>query len=151
MRKLLLILFTLSCFFASAQKIQYVNTYGYQYQRLVADTLLGLPKDTFTVPTALRTIPFLANKSGTIYKWNISTFAWDAFTGGGSKETASEGLIHRQILRTMKKAAPRCGFFFGLVGGSITSSTRRRTGQARPRRRSASTRRRLRMQSDGQA
>lgn len=92
MRKLLLILFIFSCFFASAQKIQYVNTYGYQYQRLVADTLLGLPKDTFTVPTALRTIPFLANKAGTLYKWNISTFVWDAFSGSGSTETASEGL-----------------------------------------------------------
>lgn len=91
MRKILLSLFILFSFIASAQKIQYVNTYGYEYQRLVADTLLGLPKDTFAVPTALRTIPFLANKSGSLYKWNISTFVWDLFPPGVTY-TASQGI-----------------------------------------------------------
>ncbi len=98
MRKLLLILLVLFCFAASAQKIQYVNTYGYEYQRLVADTLLGLPKDTFLVPASLQSIPFIANKSGSLYLWNISTHVWDLFSsGGGGTDNANIGAFYRWL------------------------------------------------------
>lgn len=83
MRKILLIILILSCAYGYGQKLQYVNTYGYEYERFAARTLLGLPKDTFTVPADLQDIPFIANKAGAIYKWNIVTHIWDAFSGGG--------------------------------------------------------------------
>lgn len=90
MKKLFLISLLLIGLFASAQyqpinrPLQYVNTYGYQYERFHAMYLMGLPSDTFYVPTLLQNIPFIANKAGSIYTWNISTHVWDLFSSGGS-------------------------------------------------------------------
>lgn len=83
MKKILLILSILGCFAASAQKLQYVNTYGYEYNRFYARTLLGLPKDTFTVDASLLDIPWIAKKDAVIYTWNITTHIWEVFAGGG--------------------------------------------------------------------
>lgn len=99
MKKLFLILSILIGLVASAQyqpinrPLQYVNTFGYQYERFHSMYLMGLPADTFAVPALLQNIPFIANKAGSIYNWNITTHVWDLFSsGGGSVETASNGL-----------------------------------------------------------
>lgn len=91
MRKIILILILFSSYFVSAQQLQYVNTYGYDYNKFKVRDLLGIPADTFAVPSSLLNVPFIANKAGTIYTWNIVTHVWDAFSGG-STYTASTGL-----------------------------------------------------------
>jgi hypothetical protein len=53
-----------------------------------------------------------------------------------------------EALTASKKAAPKCGFFCSF---QLIANTRQRTDQARPRRRSASTRRHLRNQNDDRA
>lgn len=91
MRKILILILILNFCFASAQQLQFVNTYGYDYNKFKVRDLFGLPPDTFAVPSSLLNVPFIANKSGTIYTWNITTHVWDAFSGG-STYTASRGL-----------------------------------------------------------
>ncbi|MFK5283375.1 hypothetical protein ACI3PL_27755, partial [Lacticaseibacillus paracasei] len=71
----------------SAQKIQKVNTYGYEYNRFIVDTLFALPGDTFTVPAALQSYPFLAKKRTTLYLCNTSTLVWASVSGGGGGST----------------------------------------------------------------
>lgn len=83
MKKYLLILSIFISAVSMAQKLQYVNTYGYEYNRFAARTLLGLPTDTFTVDAGINNIPWMANKLGTIYNWNIVTHVWDVLAGGG--------------------------------------------------------------------
>lgn len=101
MRKILLLLSVLFCLAASAQyqninrPLQYVNTFGYQYERFHAMYLMGIPADTFAVPALLQNIPFIANKAGSIYLWNISTHVWDLFSGGTSN--ANVGAFYRWL------------------------------------------------------
>lgn len=87
MRKLFLALFVLCSFFASAQKIQKVNTYGYEYNRFISDTLFALPGDTFAVPAAYQSYPFLARKATTLFVWNTSSFIWEALAVGGTTDS----------------------------------------------------------------
>ena len=82
MKKILFTLLLLPAI-ASAQRLQYVNTYGYQYQRLVVDSLFAPPSDTFTVPAALQGYPFIARKGTGLFLWNTSTNVWAAVSGGG--------------------------------------------------------------------
>lgn len=82
MRKLLLIplFFSLT---ASGQLLQFDNTFGRRYQRVVIDTLFGLPKDTFSVSVALRNYPFMARKGDSLYIWSVHNYRWDLFAGAG--------------------------------------------------------------------
>lgn len=91
MRKILITLCVFFSFAASAQQLQYVNTYGYDYNKFKVRDLFGLPADTFAVPSSLLSVPFIANKSGTVYTWNITTHVWNAFSGG-STYTAYRGI-----------------------------------------------------------
>lgn len=91
MRKIFIAFAILISAAASAQKIQYINTYGYEYERFLARTLMGLPADTFAVPTDLRSVKFVARKGTTTYYWNTTTHIWEASAGGNSG-TASSGL-----------------------------------------------------------
>lgn len=91
MKKILFALLLLPVF-ASAQRLQYVNNYGYQYQRLVIDSLFAPPSDTFTVPTALQGYPFIARKGTGLYLWNTSTHVWAAVSGSGSTPTWQQTL-----------------------------------------------------------
>jgi molybdopterin-binding protein len=87
MKKILFALLLLPVF-AAAQRLQYVNTYGYQYQRVVVDSLFAPPSDTFSVPTALQGYPFIARKGTGLYLWNTSTHVWAAVSGGGGSRFA---------------------------------------------------------------
>lgn len=72
---------------AEAQVLQPdVNIYGREWLRQNTKLLLGLPKDTFAVPTKYDTIPFLANKAGVLYGWDISNKRWSLVGGGGSSK-----------------------------------------------------------------
>lgn len=76
MRKLLLILLVLSSFVASSQRIQKDNTYGREFNRVLIDTLFGLPKDTFTVPLVHINNKWWAEKDGSLYRWDTASYTW---------------------------------------------------------------------------
>lgn len=82
MRNIFLAVFLLIGFIGNAQ-LQKPNTRGYELRNVIVDSFFALPADTFSVPTDIRTFPFLANKAGTLYRWNTSTFVWAAISGGG--------------------------------------------------------------------
>ena len=82
-KRLLVVIGLLFAFNANSQVLTNPNVYGYQFRRLVTDSLFALPTDTFNVPVSLRTYPFIARKGTTLYLWNTSTFAWGAVSGGG--------------------------------------------------------------------
>jgi hypothetical protein len=67
--------------------LQTINTFGYEIPRIVANTLLGVPDDTFAVPVSLQTIPFFAIKNGDLWRWNTVTFIWEQVIGGGAGNT----------------------------------------------------------------
>ena len=109
MKKILFALLLLPVF-ASAQRLQYVNTYGYQYQRVVVDSLFAPPSDTFTVPTALQGYPFIARKGTGLYLWNTSTHVWAAVSGGGGTPTWQQTLTSGSTL-TGNNTIAGGGFF----------------------------------------
>jgi len=82
-KRLLVVIGLLFAFNANSQVLTNPNVYGYQFRRLVTDSLFALPTDTFNVPVSLRTYPFIARKGTTLYLWNTSTFAWGALVAGG--------------------------------------------------------------------
>lgn len=83
-RKLILICtLCFVAFFSFGQRLQYVRSYGYEYQRLLADTLSGIPSDTFPIPTILKEGAFLARKGDDIYSWSTVQDKW-IFVGGAS-------------------------------------------------------------------
>lgn len=87
MGKIILIALLLFCGSLKAQVLpgfQVNTTYGIQAKRFVADSLQGLPRDTFTVPTALKNYPWVASKSNAVYVWNYSSYVWQALSGGSS-------------------------------------------------------------------
>lgn len=81
MRKIILILILFSSYLVSAQQLQYVNTYGYDYNKFKVRDLLGIPADTFAVPSSLLNVPFIANKAGTLYIWDITAHTWGSYGG----------------------------------------------------------------------
>lgn len=88
MKKILLILLLLP-FFSRGQIIQKVNTYGYEYNRFIADTLLAPPYDTLTVPAAYLSTPWIARKGMSLYFWNTVTHVWTSMLTGGSGTVTS--------------------------------------------------------------
>jgi len=86
-KRLLVVIGLLFAFNANSQTLTNPNVYGYQFRRLVTDSLFAPPADTFSVPVSLRTYPFIARKGTTLYLWNTSTFAWGALSGGGGGGT----------------------------------------------------------------
>lgn len=84
MKKILLIIFTLSCFLAEGQILQKDNTYGREMNRLLIDSLMALPSDTLRVPTDLRGYPWLSIKGDTAYLWSSSQAKWIVLTISGS-------------------------------------------------------------------
>lgn len=84
MKKILLIIFTLSCFLAEGQILQKDNTYGREMNRLLIDSLMALPSDTLMVPTNLRGYPWLSVKGDTAYLWSSSQAKWIVLTISGS-------------------------------------------------------------------
>jgi len=82
MKKLLLIFLVFISFASYGQRIQKANTYGLAFNRTGADTLFYLPSDTFTVPAAYLTYPFMARKGANVYIWNTSSNVWQGLTGG---------------------------------------------------------------------
>jgi hypothetical protein len=71
--------------------LQTINSFGYNIPRIVANTLLGVPDDTFAVPVSLQTIPFFAIKNGDLWRWNTVTFIWEQVTSGGAVTTIYTG------------------------------------------------------------
>lgn len=130
MRKILLSLSVLFCFAASAQyqninrPLQYVNTFGYQYERFHAMYLMGLPNDTVAVPALLQNIPFIANKSGSIYLWNTSTLVWDLFSSGGGMSnpmtTANDIIVGGSGGTPLRLGIGPEGKVLGVEGGVLT-------------------------------
>lgn len=84
MNKLLIILSFLICGSASAQRLQYPQTYGYEYDRFKARLLFGFPADTFAVPDYYKTTPWSAAKNNIVYLWNTTTFIWEAYSSGAA-------------------------------------------------------------------
>jgi hypothetical protein len=64
-------------------QIQYVTAYGYEFQKLLVDTLFAPPSDTFAVPTALQNLPFLTRRGDSLYLWSIWDHKWNLHSGGG--------------------------------------------------------------------
>lgn len=89
MKKIFLAFFVLISIVSSAQRLQKVNTYGYEYNRVAVDSLFALPADTFSVPAYYQSYPWVTRKGTTLYLWNTSAFVWEALTAGSSTDTTS--------------------------------------------------------------
>lgn len=50
--------------------------YGYHYYRLMADSALGIPKDTIAIPAAYKTRAHLAAKGDSLYQWSLTQQKW---------------------------------------------------------------------------
>jgi len=110
-KRLLVVIGLLFAFNANSQVLTNPNVYGYQFRRLVTDSLFALPTDTFNVPVSLRTYPFIARKGTTLYLWNTSTFAWGAFSGGGGASGGGIGSFQDSVANVRD---------FGAVGDGST-------------------------------
>jgi len=115
MKKIFLLLFLLIGFLGYGQTLQYVNTYGYDFNKLKVRDLMGLPTDTFTVPSNLQTVPFIARKGNVTYFWHTVNLVWEQDAGGSG--TAGEGI-------TITGGAVNLG---GLIASPATGFTSDRT------------------------
>lgn len=93
MKKNILILATLCItVIAGAQKYQDALLYGENKNRIDVFTLLGIPNDTFAIPSFpqdKRRKPHIAAKGNTIYLWDTTLYKWSAYLPGGG---GSQGL-----------------------------------------------------------
>lgn len=97
-KRILTILLVLSSLISSSQVLQYVNTFGYDYNRFNVRTLLGIPSDTFAVPVSLQAMSFVARKGTTIYGWNVTTHIWESMGGSGGASGIDDVLAIGQDL-----------------------------------------------------
>ena len=86
MKRILLILsiFTIS-FYSEAQKYQDALLYGENKNRLDVFYLLGIPNDTFAIPSFpqdKRRKPHIAAKGNTMYLWDTTAYRWNPITAG---------------------------------------------------------------------
>jgi len=105
-KRLLVVIGLLFAFNANSQVLTNPNVYGYQFRRLVTDSLFAVPTDTFSVPVSLRTYPFIARKGTTLYLWNTSTFVWGALSGGGGATAPSGNYGNGVVIRNGDLATP---------------------------------------------
>jgi hypothetical protein len=84
MKRILFIVIVLAGYYADGQTLPTKNTTPTEFRELVADSL-GLPVDTFSVPTHynMRLRPWIAAKGDSIYLWSIAQQKWVLNTGGG--------------------------------------------------------------------
>lgn len=122
MKKLLLIFLVFISFASYGQRIQKANTYGLAFNRTGADTLFYLPSDTFTVPAAYLTYPFMARKGANVYIWNTSSNVWQGLTGGTLDTT---GAFITSVYR-------RSDSVFYVKGGVHTFAFKDSTGGSTP-------------------
>ena len=92
MKRILLILsiFTIS-FYSEAQKYQDALLYGENKNRLDVFYLLGIPNDTFAIPSFpqdKRRKPHIAAKGNTMYLWDTTAYRWNPITAGGSGQAS---------------------------------------------------------------
>lgn len=69
---------------AFGQRLQIENTYGREVRRLAVDTLFAVPADTFSVPAAYNTYPFIARKANSLYVYNTTTHFWQLVTAAST-------------------------------------------------------------------
>lgn len=67
-----------------AQKYQPALLFGKEENRIHAQTLLGLPNDTFAIIATKQAYPHAAIKNNVLYVWNTSLLKWEAYNVGGS-------------------------------------------------------------------
>jgi hypothetical protein len=84
MKRILFFVIVLAGYYADGQTLPTKNTTPTEFRELVADSL-GLPVDTFSVPTHynMRLRPWIAAKGDSIYLWSIAQQKWVLNTGGG--------------------------------------------------------------------
>lgn len=124
MKKLLLIFLVLLSFASYGQRIQKANTYGLAFNRTGGDTLFYLPNDTFTVPAAYLTYPFMARKGANVYIWNTSSNVWQGLTGGTLDTTGAF------VTSVYRKTASDSVFY--VKGGTHTFAFKDSTGGGTP-------------------
>lgn len=94
MKKIFVILFLL----ISAKGFSQYNppfqkpiTYGYELSNVLVTQKLGIPQDTFTVPSNMRTLKWLAGKGDSIYQWSIYQLKWVLLQGAGGGGGVTDG------------------------------------------------------------
>jgi hypothetical protein len=87
MRKILLFILLLIGFVSYGQVYQKYNQYGMEINRVLPDSLQGLPKDTFYVPQIVRKIPHIAAKGTSIYLWDTTLLKWGLYASGSGSGT----------------------------------------------------------------
>ncbi len=83
MKKILFILLVLFAAKADGQVFQKPVGYGFEYRRLITDTLFAFPNDTFTVITNLKAYKWAARKGDSIYVWSQQQDMWVLAGGAG--------------------------------------------------------------------
>lgn len=84
-----LILLVAVALVSSAQKYQDALLYGENKNRIDINYLLGLPNDTFAIPSFpqdKRRKPHIAVKGNTIYLWDTTLYKWNSYSAGGSTQ-----------------------------------------------------------------
>lgn len=104
MKKIFLILsiFISAITFAQSPPLQKPVTYGYEFQRLLVDFLMGIPNDTLTPPTILQPYHWIAAKGDSIYKWSPTSLYWILIQGsgggGGGSVNSVTGTANRIVI-----------------------------------------------------
>jgi len=102
MKRLLFILtLTTLALSSSAQKYQDALLYGENKNRLDVFYLMGIPNDTFAIPSYpvdKRRHPHIAAKGNTIYLWDTTGYVWNQYAPGGGVGSGIESLGNTGIL-----------------------------------------------------
>jgi hypothetical protein len=82
--RVLLLTLLIGCFAHGQIFIKPSNGYGLEYNRLLPDTLQGIPKDTFAVTGTYKNVPFFAIKNDIPYIWSPSLGKWILWSSNGA-------------------------------------------------------------------
>lgn len=92
MRKIFLFILLLIGFFSEAQVLQVDNTYGREQKRLLVNTSIGFPRDTFPVPVNYQNDSWWATKGGSLYRWDTTAYIWRLFGNPTTPDCDADGV-----------------------------------------------------------
>lgn len=98
MKNILFFIVLLVGLVSEAQRLQGSTTYGRRENRLLIDSLGGLPSDTIRVPTTpdnLQIYSWVAIKDGVGYRWDTTLLRWVAFSSAASPTQLCNGFTTR--------------------------------------------------------
>lgn len=117
MKKILILLLLFVGYNASSQVLQKYYT-PIEYQLAKFDSL-AIPKDTFSVPTGLKKLVWLASKANQLYLWDTTLLKWSPAGGSTGSPNSNIGSDYRLAVPNTNNIKT----LYGATGILIDSST----------------------------